>query len=658
MLWLLSGCSAPPAHEIILGLRPHTLASCPIAPPAQLDLAALGDFPTSNSTSESLSLAASDAHLRFPANTLALEATARSDNTEQPFIGYGERGVDDLDFVLWPRGSACDVARPSSTDSYPGIIGGEAMGYASSSGLVMIAGSNDGTSAAIVGALTFNARTGESHVVDPKLRAVLSEPRAFATVTDFGGKVLVAGGENPIHDPSAPAAVLRDTAEIYDPAANVQSFQPDLLKLAVPRTQHAAVTLESGETVLIGGRAADSDASGFVEVISPDSLVAKLIGNLKVARNAPRALRLTDGRILIADGEDEDGHPIGALEWRATDASPLTAPWDGSVELPARFDRAWVALPGGAALAVGGCEDRSPEAGEDCSQWCARGCPPTPDPMTKQRYAAFWVAADGSVSELDFPFSAARPTLLSGSDGRPWLVSAGIDEDGNAARGNFVAYRFDPWQKSFVQTDLDLGSPASEGNARFVSTGPDAFVWFEQDASGPVVQGARWGTRSTFVTDVALVTLRDEEDSRRPAHLAPDHVPSESVRYDSVHGVLELAQVSDAASRPCVWVTDAEYANFSARIAFSSDTPPTLGLGVTAVSEAGDNDQTSACRLPVADTSAGGSLELLRRGTRLRINLGAASVTCDVPDARVPLGVCGSRAGDVAVTLLSVTRTN
>src|SRR5450755_2419818 len=392
IIWLLSGCSAPTTPEKVLALRVHQLDDCPIAPPARMELSALGDFPTSNRTGESLPVNVVDAKLSFPVATVALEASAHSDSVDQPFIGYTERAADSLDFVLWPQGSACELFRPASGDSFPGKLGGEALGYASSAGLVMLAGSNDATSAAIVGALTFDARVGESHVVDPKQRAVLSEPRAFASVSDFGGKVLVAGGENPIHDSSARASVLRDSAEIYDPDPLVRSFEPSLLKLAAPRTHHAAAALDSGETVLIGGRAEDSDASRFVEVISPATQVSKLVENLAVGRSDPQVLRLSDGRILVAGGTDADGHPVGALEWRSADASSLGAPWDGSTTLPPRFDRAFAALPGGAVLAVGGCEDRDPVPGEDCSVWCQRGCPPTPVRSKQPSYDAFWIS--------------------------------------------------------------------------------------------------------------------------------------------------------------------------------------------------------------------------------------------------------------------------
>jgi hypothetical protein len=616
-----------------------------------MELSALGNFPTSNRTGESLPVTVADAKLSFPVATLALEASAHSDTVDQVFIGYTERAADSLDFVLWPKGSACELFRPTATDSFPGMLGGEALGYASSAGLVMVAGSNDATSAAIVGALTFDARLGESHVVDPELRAVLSEPRAFASVSDFGGKVLVAGGESPIHDSSVRASVLRDSAEVYDPDPLVRSFEPNPIKLAAPRTHHAATNLDSGETMLIGGRAEDSDASSFVEVISPATRVSKLVENLKVGRSDPQALRLSDGRILIAGGTDADGHPVGALEWRSADASSLGAPWDGSTDLPARFDRAFAALPGGAALAVGGCEDRAALPGEDCSVWCKRGCPPMPNRAKQPSYDAFWISADGTVSPLTFELSAAQPVLLPGSDGRPWLITAGVDEAGTAAPGNFAAYRFDPWQGAFVVTDLDLGAQPPVSAPRFVATGADAFVWFGEDTSGAALHGVRLGTRSAFSSDVPLVVLRDADDATRPAHLAPDHPLDASIRYDSALGVLQFG----SGSATCVWISDAEFADFSAQIAFSSSVTPRLQLGGQQIADPASPAADPNCHLPSADASAG-SIQVQRLGNHVSLNIGATHSNCELSSARVPIGVCGSDLGPTEVTSISVQR--
>jgi hypothetical protein len=653
ILWLLSGCSGQRAREIALPLRVHQLQNRPVSEPALLDLAALGDFPTSNRTSESLSLSATDAKLDFPEATLALDASARPEGSDQVFIGHSERVADGLDVLLWPKGSACELFRPGPDGSYPGKLGGEALGYAASNGLVIVAGSNDATSAAIVGALTFDTHTGESHLVDPRQRAVLSEPRAFASASDFEGKVLVAGGENPIHDASVAGGTVRDSAEVYDP--KTQSFELNLLKLAVPRTHHAAATLNSGETVLIGGRAEDSDASSFVEVVSPGTRVSKLVENLYVGRSEPSALRLSDGRILVAGGTDADGRPVGALEWRAADASRLDAPFDGSVELPPRFDRAYVALPGGAALAVGGCEDRSPLPDEDCAVWCVRGCPPIPDGAHQASYEAYWITAKGTVSKLDFPSSAAQPVLLPGSDGQPWLVTVGVNAAGEADAGSSLAYRFDPWQSVFQSVDLDLGAQRFVGPPRFVATGLDAFVWFGEDALGPALHGARLGTRSAFSSDVALVTLRDSEDAQRPAHLVPDQPPAQSLRYDSTRGVLHFETASSADAAPCVWISDADFADFSAQIAFSSRTPPMLRFGEQRFLAPSAPGVGATCRLP-ADSSTEGSIRVQRSGSHVSLSMGAATSSCELGVGRLPIGVCGSELGSSEVTAVSVTR--
>ena len=158
-------------------------------------------------------------------------------------------------------------------------------------------------------------------------------------------------------------------------------------------------------------------------MVSPRTRTSNILGTLSVGRRAPTALRLDDGRIFVAGGEDADGSPIGALEWRGPDTSPLPAPFDGSISLPPRFDRAYATLPGGAVLAVGGCEERAPEAGEDCTRDCQRGCPPRPAAGRADRYDAFWIAADGVVTALSLPLGAGHPHLLPGSDGSPWLVA-------------------------------------------------------------------------------------------------------------------------------------------------------------------------------------------------------------------------------------------
>ena len=603
-------------------------------------------------TSESLSVDASGTKLGFPADTLALEARASGDVASSPFIGFSERIAGRLDFLLWPEATTCELFRPSASDAFPGKLGGEAAGYSDTTGLVMLAGSNDANSAAVVGALTFDTRTGETHVVDPRVRAVLSQPRAFATVSDFAGEILVAGGENPVHDASLPASDLRGTAEVYDPST--QSFESTLIELAEPITRQAATTLLNGETVLLGGRDEALDASNVVQVISPGTRKSTLLDPLSVGRDSPDALRLDDGRIFIASGTDAEGKPIAALEWRDPDASPLAAPWDGSTSLPARYDRAFAALPGGSVLAVGGCEDRAPLSNEDCTVWCTHGCPPSPDPTTSQTYDAYWVGADGSVSALDFPLTAPQPILIPGSDGAPWLVAAALDQTNQPVPGSFALYRFDPWQKSFAEASVDLGFDTDLTSSHLVPTGLDAFVWLTADSSGPVLHGARLGTRSTFASDGALLG-----DSTRPAHLAPDHPPNGDVSYD---GALHFSQLTNDGVANCIWVDDAQYADFSAQITFTSGSAPALRLGSQRVTASDSPHPSSPCQLPALGkvATSTSTITLRREGVHITVSDAGASSHCDLDTtllpARVPFGVCQSELGATTVTQITVTR--
>jgi len=637
-------------REIELPLTVHSLSSQPIPTPAQLDLAALGDFPTSNQTASSLSLTAQNVRLDIPSDTLALEAVARPESSGQRFIGFSERGSAGLDFLLWPQGSVCELSRAAS---YPAGLGGEALGYGSESGRLLIAGSEGFSSSAVVGALTFDTRTGRSVVVDP--RAAMRQPRSFATVTGFGQKLLVAGGEYPIHENGSPANVFNDTGEVFDPTTN--SFELDFVPLALGVARHAATLLENGETALIGGTSKASPASSFIQVVSPRTRTSNILGTLSVGRRAPTALRLDDGRIFVAGGEDADGSPIGALEWRGPDTSPLPAPFDGSISLPPRFARAYATLPGGAVLAVGGCEERAPEAGEDCTHDCQRGCPPRPAAGRADRYDAFWIAADGVVTALSLPLGAGHPHLLPGSDGSPWLVA---DEESGAAEGSAnrpTLYRFNPWQATFDPVETELELDLARASARFVGLGLDSFAWLSEDPAGIVLNGMRLGTRSAFSSDVPLVTLRDPDDPSRPAHLVPDRPPGADLSYEVAPAALAFAPSASAAAKTCVWISDALFGDFSAEFAFSSDVRPSLRLGTTELVDPAEAPADGVCLLPALPDDHTESRILLQRvGSHASLTIGNAHSECLVSARRLAVGVCASKLGPARVTRVSVTR--
>jgi hypothetical protein len=253
------------------------------------------------------------------------------------------------------------------------------------------------------------------------------------------------------------------------------------------------------------------------------------------------------------------------------------------------------------------------------------------------------------VTQLDFPLIAPQPLLFLGSDGRPWLVAAGVDDSGNADPQHRALYRFDPWQQQFDPVALDLGFDDKVDPTRVVAIGPDAFAWLGSDDNGAFLRGVRLGTRSAYANDVGLVTV--SEDFTRPAHLAPDHVPGTDVSYDPAVGALSFSARDATATPTCVWIADAKYGDFSGTVSFSSTSAPALRVGNTLV----DTDAT--CTLP-AMASGATTLNLRRAGAQLTVSSADASSSCqlDDADARVSFGVCQTTADAATVTGIQLTR--
>ncbi len=607
----------------------YSLPGCPAPESGELELEALGPFAATNLTAEVLPLSSGGRALRFPAETRAVAARVTAE--QRSFIGYGPAQGDDIDLVLWPEAESCDVFVDADRAGFPSAGGGQALGYAAQAGLFLAAGGNDPKSSAVVGALTFDVGRGEVHAVDAAARYVLGEPRAFASVSQFGHELLVAGGEDPIHDVPQEQRLIHDSAEVYDPAA--RRFELELVSLREQRTRHAALPLPSGETLLIGGRGAFGTALASLEAVSPATRSSSLApAFLAFGRIEPVALQLSDGRILVAGGYDGDGHAVGALEWRSRDAA-LTELVRETPALPARYDRAFVAMPGGGLLAVGGCEERtagSAEEAEACSVTCRRGCPPA-------RYDAWWVDADGNESELEFDVPAPRPLLLPGSDGSPWLFVAATDELGGLDATRTRVFRFNPFRARFEAQTNDFGALPSTLLPPPVAVAPDHFLWLSGD-DPPKLVGFRAGTRGSLSRDVALVSARHALDPSWPLHLSPDRAPSGRATYDgSLHFLAEAAPFT-------VFVSDASYDDVRVEVEFAG-TPPALVL-------AGES-ATVSCAWPEADGESSAVAE--RSASAVRLQRGSASVVCSVPSGPVSLGL-GATGQPTTIVSLDVRR--
>ncbi|HYJ08805.1 MAG TPA: hypothetical protein VEX18_07340, partial [Polyangiaceae bacterium] len=418
----------------------HTLPDCDV--PAQLsrgsiELLALGDFEATNDSAEVLPInadtgdAARGKALKFPLTTRAIEA--RLDAGDLRFSGYGERlGADRFDVLLWPERQTCSVFRPDGPQGYPGKGGGQALGFARGHGLMLSAGGNDAlVSNSYVGAISFNVLTGAVASFDTSQDSVLREARAFATVTELGDKLLIAGGQHPAQGVAEEDLELRASAELFDPELGTLVGAPIALRNA--RTRHAAVTLRNGASLLIGGRSrvGDSPLTEFAaELISPETGLSKPTVTPS-PRIDPRALVLHDGRVFVGGGTTVAGEPAEpAGEWISSDGLSLL----GEADIPPRFERAFVATAGGGVLAVGGCQNREPESKEEaleCGLECARGCRPLPENGGKKAYDAYWIDPDGHSTPVGLDaIVAARPILLPGSDGRPWLIAEHENEPG------------------------------------------------------------------------------------------------------------------------------------------------------------------------------------------------------------------------------------
>jgi hypothetical protein len=127
----------------------------------------------------------------------------------------------------------------------------------------------------------------------------MSVPREGHTATALrDGRVLIVGGsDNGTH--------TLDSAEIYDPASGTFSHAGHLNQ---PRDAHTATLLHSGKVLIAGGGRGDMPG-GYIsyntaEMYDPDAQrFAPMLARMKFDRVGAAAVRLNDGRVLIVGGK-------------------------------------------------------------------------------------------------------------------------------------------------------------------------------------------------------------------------------------------------------------------------------------------------------------------------------------------------------------------
>lgn len=502
-----------------------------------MELIALGDFDRSNETVSILGSSSSRQPLSLPAETQAVELSTLGDR------GYWGTGALDthsqISVLLWPREQSCQLAELSSAGDpswllgvandqlwcLPGVPGNGAAGVAID----------------LHSALASPLGAGQE----------LAMPRAFASLSGLDGRLLIAGGSDP------ESGRARADAELFDP--ETRTFAAERLGLSAARTRHAALELPSGAALLVGGESEAGEALASVELISAaPGHDARSLVLLRTPRIMPSALLLDSGRILVGGGyvwtastqnPRAARQPIAGVELLSLD---LTAGAPPPIRLePAALERAFVALPGGGALALGGCDPVAPA--DDACLPCGNG----PGCISR---AVWWIDAEGDthpLPPLPESLATAEPRLVAAAEGAPWLL----------ANGRLA--RFDPWRARF---ELSAESGYAPVQAP-LELDPGSFVWLQRSGTGLELLGQHGTQRGPLTQDVAPLLVgsgRGVVPHRAPSDVVPE--TELTLRYGAASG-LELA-----GSAAVVSIADTDYADFTLDLTLAAGPAPLLRL--------------------------------------------------------------------------------
>lgn len=162
------------------------------------------------------------------------------------------------------------------------------------------------------------------------------------------GDVLITGGCTGDCD-----ANLRST-ELYKP--DTQLFQ-SAAEMATQRDSHVAIRLNDGR-VLVAGGWSEQRATDSAEIYDPEPDIFVVTGTLIQARAAPAAARLRDGRVLITGGQNSEFAPLASAELFDSASSSFSSA--GSMSVP-RVGHVAITLKNGQVLIIGGRQARRGE---------------------------------------------------------------------------------------------------------------------------------------------------------------------------------------------------------------------------------------------------------------------------------------------------------
>ena len=527
--------------------------------------------------------------------SLVLDVT----QSDSEFRGMTEVPADGpINILAWPQGATCHLTQNVElrVAGSLGVFGHHFMvtgGRSPNDTSVPNTYVGDLTTGAIQ-RLAFGPTTRRSHATITPFHAGPDTPGILSPA-------LVAGGE----DPESEANIL-DTAEVYNPAPgakhDVGDFDRQRIDLAEARTEHGAVVLADGETLLVGGRGPKGPLR-TMEAVDPVKHGSRTTGIalLNVARIDPTVLKLASGEILVAGGVDAQGNEVPTLEWFAPDASHATK---RPVDLVTGRERGFVALEAGGALAV-----------------------VIPERLPAPDFKTVWViSADGTV-EPALPLPAADlevVRLFPGANGAPALWTGKR------------WYRWAPWFGTF-QPIYD-GPPSGPTGPAMASADPGLALWLEAQGNDLAATGYRFDVRTRFDAIPKPLIVQS------PSLLAPDRLagfPESSLRFDPSGG-LYLGPGASA------FVTDATFADFelTVDVAPKTGTVPVGAASIVLREPTGTEIEIGGGTCPFATTPEH-TVSLRRRDRHIDVTIDAGpTTTCPVlldVGVRVSLGMRGAQ---------------
>jgi N-acetylneuraminic acid mutarotase len=226
----------------------------------------------------------------------------------------------------------------SSSSNAIASVSSDGLVSAVSAGVTQIRASSEAASSEITVTVTASPWTQTGS---------LSTGRTLHSATLLAdGRVLVVGGQT-----LGPPFQTFASAELYNPTTGTWSITGSL---ATGRENHFALRLQNGRVLVGGGRSIEqSTALSSVELYDPTTGVWTATGSMSVARDLPTVAMLADGRVLVSGGL---GAGAGAQALSSAEIyNPATGTWTAAGAMTAaRASHTAVRLANGRILVAGG----------------------------------------------------------------------------------------------------------------------------------------------------------------------------------------------------------------------------------------------------------------------------------------------------------------